>query len=116
MLPLIWIDELFKRFEAMYGNQFRQKWDGCDIAMVKQEWADSLDGISGDRIKAALQACREQCKFAPSAPEFYQLCKQQRIEPCHLKLLSKPKTNSEVGLAKIAEIREMLAKKLTATP
>lgn len=111
MLPLPWVDELFKRFEAMYGAQFVQKWQDCDIAMVKQEWADALHSMSGETIKAALQACREQCKFPPSSPEFYQLCKQFR-SASHQLTLDKPRSNKEFANARIAEAAEVLAKKM----
>lgn len=104
-----WIDALFARFEAMYGQQFVDKWKNVDIAMVKQEWADALHGMDREIIKAALQACRENNTFPPSSPEFYQLCRSLRTTPTFQKL-PKPEYPPEKARANIAKIKAMLEK------
>lgn len=102
-----WIDALFSRFEAMYGQQFVDKWKNMDIAMVKQEWANALHGMNGETIKLALQACRENNIFPPSLPEFYQLCKAVRIMQTFQKL-SKPEYPKKKAKENIAKIKQML--------
>jgi hypothetical protein len=114
VLPLPWIDALFSRFEGLYGAQFTDKWKHVDISNAKQVWADTLDGVSGERIKLALIECGKTCKFPPSAPEFYQLCRNAIPAACHQKFLPNLHVkNTSVGRAKINEIKEMLAKKMT---
>jgi hypothetical protein len=113
MLPESWVDALFSRFEGLYGTQFAAKWNGLDVANVKNVWAETLSGISGEQIKAALIECGKTCKFPPSAPEFYQLCIAFKPEPSHT--LNLPKLHvkdTEVGLQRINEIKKMLADKM----
>ena len=96
----LWVDELFKRFEAMYGSAFHQKWAGCDITMVKREWAETLDGVDGETIRVALKACREHNKFPPSSPEFHQLCKSLKVVASH-KALPRPVVSNEENLKRL---------------
>jgi hypothetical protein len=117
MAPLqeSWIEALFVRFEGLYGNQFIEKWRNTDIANAKQVWAETLAGVSAEQIKAALIECGKTCKFPPSAPEFYQLCKAVRVDPCHVPLLCKPIVKQADGYERVQKLKEMLGQKLTGT-
>lgn len=110
MLPAKWIDELFKRFEGMYGAQFVAKWDGLDVANIKRVWGQDLDGISGETIADALVACKENCKFPPSSAEFFQLCKAVRRPPAQEKYMLPHHKNysPEVAKANLEKMHKML--------
>ena len=79
-LPDDWIDRIFMRLHGRFGNNFTDKFklgqiiDGMDIgiANAKQVWAEELAGISGDRIKVALE---HNYEYAPSCDQFKAQCK-----------------------------------------
>jgi len=48
------VDEIFARLTVRYGARFAGQWDGIDMALVKADWANELDGMTPDQIKAAL--------------------------------------------------------------
>ena len=53
-----WIDRLFSRLWAMYGNKFSQMWAGQDMADVKATWRDYLADLSPDEIRSGVDACK----------------------------------------------------------
>ena len=79
-LPNEWVDRIFMRLHGRFGNNFTDKFklgqivDGMDIgiANAKQVWAEELAGISGDRIKVALE---HNYDYAPSCDQFKAQCK-----------------------------------------
>lgn len=80
MLPTRWVDELFGRLSLRYGAAFLAQYRDLDIAAVKADWADVLDGferfpeaikhaldvLPADRPPNALQF-RDACRRAPRA-------------------------------------------------
>lgn len=77
MLPDAWIDRIFKRLEGRYGSLFLDRWRGCDMANVRETWADELDGFRDqpERIAHALKSLAEE-KFPPTLPEFIAACRR----------------------------------------
>lgn len=73
-LPLSWIDRLFERFTAMYGNRFLDLWRDLDTQAIKRAWAEDLAGLTADEIKAGLLALRNK-PWPPTLPEFITLCR-----------------------------------------
>jgi hypothetical protein len=80
-LPQEWIERIFLRLHGRFGNNFTDKFKmgkvdnaGNDLGLInaKQVWAEELSGISGDRIKIALNAHYD---FAPSCDQFKSQCK-----------------------------------------
>lgn len=71
-LPDRWVDVLFDRLRVRYGVAFTRQYGDLDAAAVKADWADVLDGVSGDAIAYALQ-------YLPSEPltalQFRDLCR-----------------------------------------
>lgn len=110
-LPESWIEKIFERLSLIYGTAFTAKWAGIDAMNVKRVWAENLAGMTGDQIKAALLECARTCTYPPSAPEFYQLCKAQKILPTHQRLIPTlhVKDTTE-GIKRIAEMRDILAR------
>ncbi len=73
-VPLPWVEKLFSKFTAMYGNRFLDMWRGLDMQEVKQLWAEQLAGLTGEEIRTGIQALISK-DFPPSLPEFMALCR-----------------------------------------
>lgn len=72
-IPSAWIDRLFARLWAWYGKQIEDKW-GANVDEAKAIWREDLAGLSQAQLKAGMERLRDTAKFAPSLPEFRQLC------------------------------------------
>ncbi len=88
-LPEAWIDRLFSRFHAMYGNKFAAMWEGTNPHDVKAVWAEELAGFRDmpHCIKHALDACMDS-DWPPSLPTFVKSCREaaKRHTPASLAL------------------------------
>lgn len=112
-LPDNWVEKLFTKFSLFYGTKFTAMWNGIDAEMVKRQWSESLAGITGEQLSAALQAMETQCPYPPTLPEFKILCKQQKISPMHQRYIPKlHEKDLTEGKKRIAEMREILTSKL----
>lgn len=69
-----WIDRLFARLWAMYGNKFSQMWVGQDINAVKSVWREDLAEFTPNEIAHGVDACKTH-DWPPSLPEFVKLCR-----------------------------------------
>lgn len=78
-IPMPWIEKLFARLTAMYGNRFLDMWRGLNMKEIKAVWAEQLAGMSGQEIRTGVQALIGR-DFPPSLPEFIKLCRPQ-IDP-----------------------------------
>ena len=81
-LPDSWVEHLFGRLAVRYGAAFLRQWPDADIAIVKADWADVLDGVRGDSISYAL-------RFLPAdkpvnAMQFRDICRRapEQSAPC----------------------------------
>ena len=77
MLPETWIDRIFMKLQGRYGTLFLDRWKGCDMANVKETWAEELGGFR-DRpecIAYALRSLADQ-QFPPTLPEFLAACRR----------------------------------------
>ncbi|MEY4635644.1 MAG: hypothetical protein RJA55_1442 [Acidobacteriota bacterium] len=72
-LPSAWLDHLFGRLSVRYGSAFTRQWPDVEIAAVKADWGEVLDGTSGAAISYAL-------RYLPIAPcnamQFRDLCRR----------------------------------------
>ena len=77
MLPDAWISKIFDRFAGRYGSLFLDRWRGCDMANVRETWAEELAGFADqpERIGYALKALADQ-QFPPTLPEFVAACRR----------------------------------------
>jgi len=73
-MPMEWIDRLFMRLSAMYGQKFASQWAGTDVGFMKGAWADDLGCMTGQDIATGLEACKSR-PFPPTLPEFIVLCR-----------------------------------------
>lgn len=76
MLPEPWIEKIFSKFEARYGSLFHDRWKGCDLANVKETWAEELAPFANrpEAIGHALKVLAS-AKFPPTLPEFIESCR-----------------------------------------
>lgn len=76
-LPDAWVDSLFDRLEAAYGNKWLNMWGNTNLANVKSLWAEKLAGFA-DNPKALGYAlsCLDEHPFPPTLPEFLSLCRK----------------------------------------
>lgn len=77
VLPDAWISKIFAKLEARYGSMFHDRWKGCDLANVKETWAEELGGFAAqpERIAYALKALADH-QFPPTLPEFLAACRR----------------------------------------
>ena len=50
-----WVDALFARLALRYGAAFLRQWPDVDVVVLKPDWAEVLDGVSGHAIAYALE-------------------------------------------------------------
>lgn len=81
------VDRLFQALHGYYGNQFLDKYrtgqstakGDVGIENAKKVWASELSVHGAGTIAKALATLRDSGnKFAPSLPEFMELCKAHR--------------------------------------
>lgn len=73
-LPLPYVERIHMRLMVRYGSAWLSKWAGVDQALIQADWADELDGMSSDAIKAALANLPPD--FPPTATAFRRLGEQ----------------------------------------
>lgn len=80
MLPLKWIDEIFRRLSVRYGRDFSLKYENLDPEAVKKDWAEYLVGFSTrpDAIEYALKNLPEN--KPPNVAEFAAICRRAPIK------------------------------------
>jgi hypothetical protein len=98
-LPDSWLDHLFRKLGARYGEAWLRKWDGIPIADVRADWSEVLDGLSGDAIAYGLQYLPED--FPPTASAFRALCNGRPAQD----RLALPAPDVKVNHAAVARIR-----------
>jgi hypothetical protein len=70
-LPLPYVERIHMRLTVRYGSAWLSKWAGIDQADIQADWAEVLDGMSKDSIKAALANLPPD--FPPTATAFRKL-------------------------------------------
>lgn len=73
MLPSAWVENLFGRLTVRYGAAFMRQYEGLDVALVKADWADVLDGVRGESIGYALRYLPNN---PPNAQQFRDVCRR----------------------------------------
>ena len=78
-LPSEWVERLFLRLQAIYGNRAATMWADIPVAEVKAVWADALGDFLGDDIRAALDSCVSvYTDYPPTLPQFIGLCRDAK--------------------------------------
>lgn len=93
-LPVLWVDKIFKKLTLNYGVEFLNRYKGQDMADIKTDWCDQLQGYekSPEAISFALENLPDK---PPTAQIFKALCRQapSREAPA----LPMPKVNPEIA-------------------
>jgi hypothetical protein len=79
VLPSEWVERLFLRFQAIYGNNAVRMWGDADQDEVKLAWSQELADFDGADIRWALEALRTiYVDFPPTLFQFAALCRDGR--------------------------------------
>jgi hypothetical protein len=100
-----WVDEIFARLSLRYGVQFTRQYADLDIALVKADWANVLDGVSADGVKYALERLP---LAAPNAMTFRQLCGSAPLHAERLALTAPVTPPPPEVREKLAKLRDRL--------
>ena len=73
-LPFPFVERIHQRLQVRYGSAWVSKWAGIDKEAIQADWADALDGMTLDTIKAALANLPDD--FPPTATAFRKLGEQ----------------------------------------
>lgn len=70
-LPLPYVERIHQRLMVRYGSAWVSKWAGVDQAAIQADWAEELDGMTPEGIKAAL--ANLPLDFPPTCSAFRKL-------------------------------------------
>lgn len=78
-VPLSWVESLFARMQAMYGNKFIDMWRDADLPTVKAMWAEEMGKLNSEELKRGYGALMTR-DWPPTLPEYIRMCKPS-IDP-----------------------------------
>lgn len=110
-LPEHWIEKLFRKLSATYGQGFLRQYDGVPIEDVKANWADELAIFqqAPDAIRYGLEHLPPS--KAPTVLEFRDLCRR----PAHVNPVpALPAPPADPAVAK--KVRDVFAKPQSESP
>lgn len=73
-IPLSWVERIFGKMVSHYGARFADAWRGCDMHVVKADWAEELGGYSATELRAGIDGLKTR-DWPPTLPEFLKLCR-----------------------------------------
>jgi len=73
-VPLSWVESLFARMQAMYGNKFLDMWRDTNIDQVKALWAEEMSKLTDAELKRGFTALMGR-EWPPTLPEYVKLCR-----------------------------------------
>jgi hypothetical protein len=98
------VDEIHMRLAVRYGSAWLAKWQGVEIAAVKADWAEQLDGMRPENIRKALDNLPPD--FPPTCTAFRSLG-VIRHEAEEFKALPAPEASPAVVKAAVAKLRRL---------
>lgn len=75
-LPEPWVDKLFSKLSATYGQSFIRQYDGIDVADVKAEWGQVLSSFQQSPEALRYGVDHLPSDKAPNALQFRDLCRR----------------------------------------
>jgi hypothetical protein len=106
----VWIERIFARLLAIYGERFTAMWAGADKAEMKRVWANGLRTFNANEIQSALAACLER-EYPPNLPQFIAMCRASvnestRPSERHARMIgyTSPPVSREKAAATLAEL------------
>lgn len=97
------IDLIFIKCSLRYGRDFAGRWEGLDMADVKDDWAHELQGIKPATVAHGLKNLPDK---PPTVKDFIRACSGVPVAP--LLKLEAPAANPEIARAAIAKARELM--------
>ena len=79
-LPIAWVDKIFEKLSLVYGRDFAGRWEGMDLAGVKDDWAHELSGLF-THPSAIAHALAHLPDRAPTVLEFRSICRKAPEAP-----------------------------------
>lgn len=73
-IPDSWIDALFAKMLALYGNKFADMWRESSMQSIKSVWAQELSKLTREEIARGANALITQ-DWPPTLPQFIKLCR-----------------------------------------
>ena len=101
---LRWIERLFARLLAIYGDRFSAMWAHTDKEEMKQVWAEALGGFTADQIADALKICLDE-PHAPNLPMFLAYCRRKAVMQTR-QIEYKSEISNKVAIERLAEIKK----------
>lgn len=112
-LPEQLTSQLFIRLRSIYGHRWTSLFTSAEQATaMKAEWSLALGGFTDQVIEKALESsAREYVDFPPTLPQFMALCRMHEPRKVYQALPGPEPSTREFALGKLAELKELLAKK-----
>lgn len=73
-VPIQWVEKLFSRMQACYGNRFLDMFANANMIEVKAVWGQQMYLLSNHELCRGVAALMTR-EWPPSLPEFIKLCK-----------------------------------------
>jgi hypothetical protein len=70
--PEAWIERLFEKMAALYGNRFLDMWGKTDLQAVKSLWSQELGKLSREEIARGANALMT-LEWPPTLPQFLKI-------------------------------------------
>ena len=102
------VDRIFIRMHSIYGSLWANRFTSDDVLhAAKAEWGISLVNFSLEEIGNAIEKCKTSYRFAPTLPEFIELCKANRPRCSQFKLPAAPVASRETVEAGLNELKSI---------
>ena len=102
-VQLRWIERVFARLLAIYGDRFASMWAHTDKDEMKQVWAEALGGFTSEQIADALKICLDE-PHAPNLPMFLAYCRRKSVNQMRM-IENRNSVSKSAALDRLAEIK-----------
>jgi hypothetical protein len=110
LLPVEWVDRIFKKLSVRYGQAFMRRWDGVETSEVHEDWAEQLSGFRRRPDCIAYALANLPVDKPPGVGEFRAICNAmpERTETLRIDYKRDPIPASVMAaLDKLKEPREV---------
>lgn len=73
-IPEAWVERLFEKMAALYGNKFLDMWGKTDLKTVKALWSQELGKLSREEITRGANQLMT-LEWPPTLPQFLKICR-----------------------------------------
>lgn len=108
-MPSAWVEHLFAKLTVRYGAAFTRAYADLDPIIVKADWAEVLDGVSGSSMSYALRYL--PAERPPNAMQFRDICRRAPATEVQQQIAG-PQERADPG--RVAQLMSELRSKLAA--